>query len=480
VIGQTVSHYRILSKLGEGGMGTVYVAEDTLLGRRVAIKSLKLASVPSQKNYRQRFLREARAASQLNHPHIATIHEFGQTEDGQPYLVMELIEGQSLADLLHENSLPVDRAVGLVKQVVEAIAEAHRHGIIHRDIKPSNVVVNQRNEVKVLDFGLAKSFDPDGLTTQRSGEGENTTQTLEGVMVGTPAYVSPEQALGNYWLGALYQGQKKYDLAITEYEAALKKVPGAIEPLSGVVTVLMEQGKPDKATARVNQLLQATPGNVMAQSLLADVYVRRKNYAEAEAALRNAIRADPKAAGPYVAFANMSLARGDVKGAAAVLEEGANANPDQLVISMLLAEMYQRSGDIERAMVEYEKILKKDPHVDVAANNLASLLSETRRDKASVDRAFALAKRFETSTEPTFLDTLGWIYALRDEHSRAVPLLEKAVARAPQVASFHYHLGMALYKQGNAKMAKTHLQRAVDLNAEFVGSREAREVLAKL
>ena len=158
MIGQTVSHYRILSKLGEGGMGTVYVAEDTLLGRRVAIKSLKLASVPSQKNYRQRFLREARAASQLNHPHIATVHEFGETEDGQPYLVMELIDGQSLSDLLRENSLPVDRAVGIVKQVVDAIAEAHRHGIIHRDIKPSNVVVNQRNEVKVLDFGLANTL----------------------------------------------------------------------------------------------------------------------------------------------------------------------------------------------------------------------------------------------------------------------------------------------------------------------------------
>lgn len=177
-------------------MGTVYVAEDTLLGRRVAIKSLKLASVPSQKNYRQRFLREARAASQLNHPHIATVHEFGETEDGQPYLVMELIDGQSLSDLLRENSLPVDRAVGIVKQVVDAIAEAHRHGIIHRDIKPSNVVVNQRNEVKVLDFGIAKHFDPDGLTTERIVDGENTTQTLEGVMVGTPAYVSPEQALG--------------------------------------------------------------------------------------------------------------------------------------------------------------------------------------------------------------------------------------------------------------------------------------------
>lgn len=129
-------------------MGTVYVAEDTLLGRRVAIKSLKIASVPSQKSYRARFLREARAASRLNHPHIAIVHDFGETEDGQPYLVMELIDGKSLSDLLREDPLPVARSVEIIKQVVEAIAEAHRHGIIHRDIKPSNVVINQRNEVK--------------------------------------------------------------------------------------------------------------------------------------------------------------------------------------------------------------------------------------------------------------------------------------------------------------------------------------------
>ena len=193
MIGQTVSHYRILSKLGEGGMGTVYVAEDTVLGRRVAIKSLKIASVPGQTHFRTRFLREARAASLLNHPHIATVHDYGETEDGQPYLVMELIDGQSLSELLREDSLPVDRAVGIVKQVVEAIAEAHRHGIVHRDIKPSNVVLNQRNEVKVLDFGLAKHTEPDGLAT---GEGASATHTLEGVIIGTPSYLSPEQALG--------------------------------------------------------------------------------------------------------------------------------------------------------------------------------------------------------------------------------------------------------------------------------------------
>ena len=196
MIGQTVSHYRILSKLGEGGMGTVYVAEDTVLGRRVAIKSLAISSVPGQRHFRTRFLREARAASLLNHPHIATVHDYGETEDGQPYLVMELVDGQSLSDLLRRDSLPLGRAVEIVRQVAEAIAEAHRHGIVHRDIKPSNVALNRRSEVKVLDFGLAKHVEPE----EREGVGESAglsaTYTLEGIIIGTPSYLSPEQALG--------------------------------------------------------------------------------------------------------------------------------------------------------------------------------------------------------------------------------------------------------------------------------------------
>ena len=198
MIGQTISHYRILSKIGEGGMGAVFVAEDTLLGRRVAVKSLKVPSTPAQKHFRTRFLREARAASQLNHPHIATIYDYGETDDGQPYLVMELIEGHSLNEILSQDSLSPDRAIAIVKQVAEAIAEAHHHGIIHRDIKPSNVALNQRNQVKVLDFGLAKQVEPSNLETQRFGETPEltATKTLEGVVMGTPAYLSPEQAVG--------------------------------------------------------------------------------------------------------------------------------------------------------------------------------------------------------------------------------------------------------------------------------------------
>src|SRR5262245_42806824 len=178
-------------------MGTVYVAEDTLLGRRVAVKSIKVSSKPGQRRFRTRFLREARAASLLNHPHIATIHEYGETEDGQPYLVMELIDGQSLTDLLREDLLPLDRSVAIIRQVTEAIAEAHRHGIVHRDIKPSNVALNQRNVVKVLDFGLAKYVEPNSLETLRIADADHlATQTLEGVIIGTPSYLSPEQALG--------------------------------------------------------------------------------------------------------------------------------------------------------------------------------------------------------------------------------------------------------------------------------------------
>jgi serine/threonine protein kinase len=195
VIGETVSHYRILSKLGEGGMGTVYVAEDTLLGRRVAIKTLKLGSVPGQKRFRTRFLREARAASLLNHPHIATIHDYGETADGEPYLVMELIEGQTLSDLVRKRALPVEQTLTIIKQVTAAIAEAHCHGVVHRDIKPSNVALNQRNDVKVLDFGLAKYTDPD-QPTQKIGEAASLTHTLEGAIIGTPSYLSPEQAVG--------------------------------------------------------------------------------------------------------------------------------------------------------------------------------------------------------------------------------------------------------------------------------------------
>jgi len=178
-------------------MGVVYIAEDTLLGRRVAIKMLTIKPGQDEHHFRTRFLREARAVSALSHPHIATIHDYGETKGGQPYIVMELVKGQTLGDLMADNSMTIPRALQIIRQVAEALAEAHRNGVVHRDIKPSNVAIDLRGEVKVLDFGLAKQLNVEPVNaTDPERQTLLTSQTQEGVIVGTPLYLSPEQALG--------------------------------------------------------------------------------------------------------------------------------------------------------------------------------------------------------------------------------------------------------------------------------------------
>jgi tetratricopeptide (TPR) repeat protein/predicted Ser/Thr protein kinase len=192
MIGQTVSHYRILEKLGEGGMGVVYLAEDQHLARRVAIKFL----TSTDHHYRARFIREARAVSALTHPNIAIVHDYGETSTGQPFLVMEFVKGKSLSQLLEEG-LTLRRSVEIVASIAEALAEAHHHGIVHRDIKPSNILVNERGVVKVLDFGLVKHlFEPPSSEVDLDAQTIYSTQTRSDVIVGTPLYLSPEQATG--------------------------------------------------------------------------------------------------------------------------------------------------------------------------------------------------------------------------------------------------------------------------------------------
>ena len=192
MIGQTVSHYRILEKLGEGGMGAVYLAEDLHLARRVAIKFL----TSTDHHYRARFIREARAVSALSHPNIAMVHDYGETSAGQPFIVMEYVKGKSLSDLLDEG-LTLTRSVEIVSAIAEALGEAHHQGIVHRDIKPSNVLVNERGHVKVVDFGLVKHlFDPPSSDVDLDAKTIYSTQTRSDVIVGTPLYLSPEQATG--------------------------------------------------------------------------------------------------------------------------------------------------------------------------------------------------------------------------------------------------------------------------------------------
>jgi serine/threonine protein kinase/Tfp pilus assembly protein PilF len=217
MIGQTVSHYRIVSKLGGGGMGVVYDAIDPRLGRHVALKFIPdtLANDPKSLN---RFLLEARAASQLNHPGICTIHDI-EDLDGHPFIVMEKLEGMSLKDRLRGERMKVDEVLDIGIQVADALAACHAKGIIHRDIKPGNIFLTQSGQAKILDFGLAKLSR--GMET---GEGlPEDPLSVAGDVFGTAVYMSPEQARGE----ELDQRSDLFSLGVVIYQMATGQKPFA-------------------------------------------------------------------------------------------------------------------------------------------------------------------------------------------------------------------------------------------------------------
>src|SRR5262245_58345453 len=201
-VGSRLGAYDIIGLLGAGGMGEVYRARDTKLGREVALKSLPEA-LAAARDHLARFEREAQLLASLNHPHIAAIHGL---EDSGPTraLVLELVEGPTLADRIAQGPIPLDEAMTMATQIAEALESAHEIGIIHRDLKPSNIKLRPDGTVKVLDFGLAKALEP-GAGSREPGTGRDTSNsptitspamTMRGVILGTAAYMSPEQARG--------------------------------------------------------------------------------------------------------------------------------------------------------------------------------------------------------------------------------------------------------------------------------------------
>ena len=195
MIGQTISHYKIIEKIGQGGMGVVYRAEDTNLSRDVAIKVLPEQFTKDPQRL-ARFEREAKLLASLNHPNIAAIYGFEEADDVR-FLAMELVPGETLAERVSKGPVPVEEALEVCRQIAEGVDAAHEKGVIHRDLKPANVKVTPEGKVKILDFGLAKAFEGETPVTDISQSPTLTEEmTRAGVIMGTAAYMSPEQAKG--------------------------------------------------------------------------------------------------------------------------------------------------------------------------------------------------------------------------------------------------------------------------------------------
>ena len=192
--GARLGHYSVTAKLGEGGMGEVWRATDTQLNRDVALKILPEAFATDPDRL-ARFQREAQVLASLNHPNIAQIHGI-EEQDGTRALVLELVEGPTLADRISKGPIPIDEALPIAKQIAEALEAAHEAGVIHRDLKPANIKVREDGTVKVLDFGLAKALDPSPANDPSQSPTLTAAATQMGVIMGTAAYMSPEQARG--------------------------------------------------------------------------------------------------------------------------------------------------------------------------------------------------------------------------------------------------------------------------------------------
>ena len=270
MIGTTVSHYKILEKLGGGGMGVVYKAQDTRLDRAVALKFLP-PDLTRDSEARERFIHEAKAASALQHPNICTIHDVDETADNRLFIVMDCYEGESLKQILESGPLPIDKAIDIATQISQGLAKAHESGIVHRDIKPANIMIGKDGIARIVDFGLAKL----------SGQ---TMLTKSGSMVGTAAYMSPEQARGE----KVDYRTDIWSLGVVFYEMLTGLQPFASEYEQAMMYAIMS-GEPNP----IEELRPEVPGNIIGIVQRALEKVKEKRFQTASE-MAEALRGEGK------------------------------------------------------------------------------------------------------------------------------------------------------------------------------------------
>ncbi len=486
MIGQTISHYRIIEPLGEGGMGTVYLAEDTHLGRRVAVKFLSSLDP----HYRARFLREARAVSALSHPNIAAVYDYGETTNGQPYIVMELVKGKTLSDLLEGETLSLPSSVQIVSEIAAALGEAHRLGIVHRDVKPANVVINERGQVKVLDFGLVKQLDED--ETGKADPRTRFAYTQSDVIVGTPLYLSPEQATGKTVDGR----SDLFALGALLYECITGKSAFSGTSVIEIGAQVIHVTPPPPS--QTNPRIPAELDRVTMKALQKDPDARHQSAAELIAEL-NAVAADLPSEGDYAPRAPASVARASALTTLTQtlrrprLSLGAFLIGATIVAFIVWAAMrywkpapYQptpealtwynkgvdavRNGAFLQASKALEQAVAADPDFALAHARLAEAYTELDYTDKAKDELLRVSSLVPDRSQLPQLDKLyltGINNTVTRDFSDAVQAFAELAGLTPDDAHAFVDLGRAYEKTDDVEKALANYLKATTLDGQY-------------